>query len=216
MVGVMDGIEYATWALVVVTAVTVLINVLLVWDNHWHLRRQANPVVVGSVIHASLSKLGNDQILKVKVALQVAGSEPAFNVEVSADWRNVHRTVEIGKSEQYDLRTYPYLAVGDRSEWEGSNRIPRWTELNDGFPTLVEFGLKVRYQNATRDHYISRVAFAPIVTRVPSGEGTSSYNFESGHFKSKRDHFLPGGRLDRFLRWTRVAYHMPRGFYPWQ
>jgi hypothetical protein len=212
----MDGVEYATWALVVATAVAVLINVLLVWDNHWHFRRQANPVLVIRVAPAKVSKSGEDLLIELTAKLEVAGAEPAFNVEVSAVWHTVHRGTLMSRTKHWDLRTYPYLALHDGLEWKCENRASKWASLDDGFPSMVDLRFKVRYQNTTRNRYVSQVSFRSIPVHVPSGESTSFHQFESGHFSSKRDWWPPDGRLDRFMKKTRLAWLVPERLYPWK
>jgi len=173
-------------------------------------------MVVVRLKEAFLSRAGRDLELSLGAELTTLGTVPAVNVEISAKFE-YEGPAPSQDSELVDIRTYPYLNTQESLDWPFSSRLHSWGTMTDGEAFALTLTLVIRYQNATADQYVTRLFAKPVRMAVPAGEAKAGVLFGSGRLVSKRDLWLPSGKMDRLLRRLHITGRLwPWKWYPWQ
>lgn len=105
--------EFATWVLVIITAMYVVLTGGLVLIGWLQLRRESNPVVYPRVQSASVAVDGEQPCLNMKLTLAVLGRTPATNVVLRGTLQVLSTSATDARSAEFRSGALPVLGVGE-------------------------------------------------------------------------------------------------------
>lgn len=160
--------EFATWVLVIITAMYVVLTGGLVLIGWLQLRRESNPVVYPRVQSASVAVDGEQPCLNMKLTLAVLGRTPATNVVLRGTLQVLSTSATDARSAEFRSGALPVLGVGESDPHEFRVKVPELGLAGRDQVTLpVLLSMATEYRDVAEQEYFGLVVFSPNSLHTP-------------------------------------------------